>query len=295
MVRVLSCLCALGCAGMAQAQPLVRPPIATGSPSNANATVSPATVADAITRADDASGTNTSRLGVSIGSAIAGGSFGTGQKSRMISTALGVRAAVGTLRLSASLPYLNIRGRGLIFSGIDSTPIIASGGKPGPRITNKGLGDLTVGAAYTLPTSSGGPEVELSGRLKLPTATRASQLSTGKTDFSVGAQVTQAVGRLAPFVSGTYRSFGDPASIDLNNGIALSGGTAVLLGKRTVALLSYHYAEKASRLIKDSHELFAGASTKIGESSVRLTGFVTAGVSSGAAATSGGASLALHF
>lgn len=269
----------------------------TGSPTNGNATVSPATVADAATRIDEAASTEDkpSMFGVSLGTSIAAGNFGSGQGSQLWSTALGVRYAVGTLRLTASIPYLRIRSRGLIFSGIDSTPVIVAARPGGPRMTNSGLGDATFGAAYTLPTGEGRPEIELSGRVKFPTATRSSQLSTGKTDFSAGLQVTQSVGRLAPFASVTYRIFGDPAGINLRNGFAASAGTSFALGGRAVGLISYHYARTASALVRDSHELFAGASTKLGHAPLRATAYATAGLSRGAAARSGGLSLSFDF
>ena len=268
----------------------------TGSPSNATATVSPTTVADAAMKSDDALPNDDSgRFGVSLGTSLASGDFGSDQGSRLWSTALGARYAIGGLRLTASIPYLEILSRGLIFSGIDSTPVIAAGGTPGPRTTNKGWGDITLGGAYTFGTGEGRPEVELSGRVKLPTATDHSQLSTGKTDYSVGAQVTQSMGRIAPFASVTYRIFGDPDTIDLRNGFAASAGSSFSLSGKSVALLSYHYARGASRLVRDAHEVFAGASTRIGDTALRATAYGTAGLSSGAAAVSGGLSVALDF
>lgn len=269
--------------------------IATGTPSNATATVSPATVAEAVTRPDVTAG-DEPPFALSLGTSFASGDFGSGQHSRMVSTALGARYAIGTFRVSASIPYLNIRSRGVIFSGIDSTPVVAAGSRPGaPRLTSDGIGDLTLGAAYTLPESEAAPEIEFSGRIKLPTARDSDHLSSGKTDYSAGVQVTKTFGRVAPFVSATYRVFGDPAIVNLKNGFAASAGLSSAIGERTVALLSYHYAQAASRLIHDSHELFAGISTGLPHSKLRLTGFVTAGISSGAAAESGGLSLSVSF
>jgi hypothetical protein len=154
---------------------------------------------------------------------------------------------------------------------------------------------MTLGASYTLPPAPGGIEVELSGRVKLPTATKASGLSTGKADFSGAIQLTKLVGRFAPFASVTYRILGDPTGLNLLNGFAASAGTSYIISNNTVLLSSYHYARAASRLVRDSHELFAGASTRLPGSRLRLTGFVTHGLSDGAATTSGGLSVAVAF
>ena len=185
---------------------------------------------------------------------------------------------------------MRIRTAGRIFTGIDSTPVPVLGTPPGPRRTITGLGDLTLGAAYTLPSSPAGLEVELSGRVKLPTSSDG-RLSSGKTDYSAGVQLTKVFGRVAPFVSGTYRVFGDPRGLNLRNGFAGSAGASVVFGK-VVVLSSYHYAHRASSFVHDSHELFAGASTLLAER-LRLTAFATKGLSNGAAAVSGGLGLSL--
>ena len=270
----------------------------TGTPSNATATVSPSTVAEAVMRQDarEAADAGQPAFGLSLGTSIASGDFGTGQDSRVVSMALGARYAVRTFRISASIPYLNVRSRGILFSGIDSTPIIAAGARPGARrVTRDGLGDLTIGGAFTARESDSTPEIELSGRVKLPTASSGSGLSTGKADVSAGVQVTKTFGKVAPFVSATYRIFGDPAIVDLKNGVAASAGASVAVGERAVVLFSYHFAEAASHLVRDSHEVFAGVSGRLPNSKLRLTGFATAGLSSGAAARSGGISLSLDF
>jgi hypothetical protein len=262
----------------------------TGSPSNAGATVSVTSVDSAAAR-----GTGTGAIDISLGTSLASGKFGTSSRSTIWSTALGVRYAVDGLRLSASVPYMRLRSADTIFTGIDSTPVLVSTAPSGPRTTHRGLGDATLGASYTLPAAPSAVEIELSGRAKLPTASRSSGLSTRKADYSAGVQITKAIGRFAPFASGTYRILGDPAGFDLRNGFAASVGTSYIVSSNAVLLTSYHYARAASRLVGDSHELFAGASTRLPGSRLRLTGFVTHGLSDGAARTSGGVSLAFGF
>ena len=279
---------ALFTAGAAHAQQSTT----TGSPSNGTATVSPATVSDALNR-PASSGSN---FDLSLGTSFANGDFGSASDTHIWSTAFAARYEdAGGLRLSASIPYMRIRSNGTIFTGIDSTPVVASASGAPRRVTARGMGDLTIGGSFTTTAPGSDLEVEFSGRVKFPTATRKSRLSTGKTDFSAGVQLTKVVGSVAPFVSATYRAFGDPRAFDLRNGFAGSAGTSVIVGDRTVLLASYHYAEAATRFVSDSHELFAGASTQLGRSGVRLTGFATAGLSSGAPGVSGGVALSMKL
>ena len=255
------------------------------SPSNATTTVSPTTVAAAVQ-----SSTTGPAVEVSLGTSIADGNFGAAKNTSIWSTAFAARVVLDGVRFSASLPYMRIRSNGTIFTGIDSTPVVVAPGIGG-KVTNHGFGDLTLGAAYTASQPIAGFEIELSGRVKVPTATRASGLSSRKTDESVGVQATRPLGRFAPFVTATYRILGDPRGYKLRDGFASSVGSSLVISRSTVLLASYHYARAASRLIHDAHELFFGGSRELAGTRLRLTGYATAGLSDGAASKSGGLSL----
>lgn len=279
----------IGTASAGADGPAIGAPV-TGSPSNAASTVSTVTATNAL----DSPVPGDSSLTLSLGSSFASGKFGGASATNIWATAAGARLSFGALRLNASIPYMRIRSNGTVFTGIDSTPVIVARGT-GRRSVHKGLGDLTLGASYALPAMTANTEIELSGRVKVPTASRSSALSSGKTDFSVGAQATQVVGKFAPFASVTYRFFGDSEQLRLKNGIAASAGSSLALDDKTVLLASYHYAQKASSLISDSHELFAGASRGFSDNRLRLSGYVTAGLSRGAAAASGGLSISVRI
>ena len=301
-IVTLGCVGAALCAAQAQAQEAGSGQVASadtsaafrpGSPSNATTTVSPSAVPQnmpELDRLDD----SPDRFMVSLGLLYAGGDFGADTNTRIWSSALGLRAQAGPVRLTASLPYMRIRSDAVIFTGIDSTPVLVAPDAGGRR-TNKGFGDLTLGAAYSLPTSDTGAEVELSGRVKIDTAERSSGLTSGKLDYALGLQVTQPIGRVAPFFSVTYRFLGDTAEFTLRDGFAASAGTSFKVGEGTYLLASYHFAERATGLVRDSHELFAGVTAAVGRSRFRITGFGTAGLSRGAAGVSAGLALARSF
>lgn len=262
-----------------------------GSPSNATTTVSPSTVPQSMERlADTGDG-----FEVSLGTLYAEGDFGTDTDTSIWSSALGVRYRTGDLRLTASLPWMRIRTNAVLFTGIDSTPVLVATNAAPQRRTADGFGDLTLGAAYTTVAGAAGTEVELSGRIKLDTATRSSGLSSGEKDYALGLQVTQPMGRIAPFASVTYRFLGDPAAYRLKDGLAASAGASYALGPETFALASYHFSEAATNLVNNAHEVFAGVSTRLPSTRLRLTGFATAGLSRGAAGVSGGVALSAGF
>jgi len=143
-------------------------------------------------------------LTASIGYSFWHGDFGAPTKTLISSTLVGVRYHTGGLRLSASLPYMRIRSDGSFFAGLGGTPLFVAPNVLAQKRIRKGLGDLTLGAAYLLPGGEQrGFDLEFTGRAKVPTATDRSQLSTGKADYAGGVEVSKAVGRLIPSASVT--------------------------------------------------------------------------------------------
>ncbi|MGK6323670.1 hypothetical protein ACMGDM_11350 [Sphingomonas sp. DT-51] len=254
------------------------------SPSSATATVSAATVPQAMDRLDR----DDAALEVSLGGIYGEGDFGTGSTTTIWSSALGARLRLSNLTLSASLPWMRIRSRSTVFTGIDATPVLVAPNTSAVKRTAEGIGDLTIGAAYTIAPAGSPVEVELSARAKINTATERSHLSSGANDYAVGADASLPLGAVTPFVSVTYRSLGDNALYELRDGPAASLGASFAIGHDAYLLTSYHYARAATRLVDDAHELFAGASTRFAGTPLRLTGFTTAGLSRGAASFSAG-------
>lgn len=260
------------------------------SPSSATTTVSPSSVPQAMERMDDGAVAE-----LSLGTLYAGGKFGTGSHTSIWSSALGARLRLGDWKLSASLPWMQIRSRSTIFTGIDATPVLVAPNTSLTKRTADGFGDLTFGAAYTIAPSGSPLEVELSGRAKLNTATKSSGLSSGENDYALGADVSVPMGRLIPFASFTYRFLGDTDIYRLRDGPAASTGASYSLGSDSFLLASYHYSRAATRFVGNAHELFAGASTRLARTPIRMTGFVTKGLSDGAADASAGFALSYGF
>lgn len=259
---------------------------ATGliSPSSATSTISPSSVPQAM----DKLAADGAVAELSLGTIYASGTFGTGSDTSIWSSALGARLRHDAFTLTASLPWMRIRSRSTIFTGIDATPVLVAPNTRADKRTIDGFGDLTLGAAYTIAPASSPVELELSGRAKLNTASKRSGLSSGENDYAVGADLSLPLGKITPFTSFTYRFLGNTATYTLRDGPAASAGASYALGTDTFLLASYHYARAATRQVADAHELFAGASTRIAGTSMRLTGFATAGLSHGAAGASAG-------
>lgn len=261
------------------------------SPSSGTSTVSPSTVPHATERMTDHDMVGS----LSLGTTYAEGEFGTGSTTTIASTAVAGRIRLGDWSLSASLPYMRIRSRSTIFTGVDATPVLVAPNTAARKRTTSGLGDLTLGASYTIAPSRLPVELEFSGRAKINTATERSGLSSGENDYALGADVSVPMGRVTPFGSVSYRFLGDTRQYRLRDGPAASAGASYAFNPKSYALLSYHYSRAATTLVEDAHELFAGATTRMDGSPLRLTGFATAGLSRGAAGISAGLAVSLGF
>ena len=233
---------------------------------------------------------------LSLGGSAWTGDYGSSSTTDISAGLLSGRYSRGDWRLSATLPYTRITTAGQVFLGIGATPLIIRPDASGVRRVNEGVGDLDLNVSYLTHSAPWlGVDVEWLGGLKLPTASASSRVSTGKVDVSVGAEISRPVGRLVPFASVTYRDFGSTPSLQIRDGVATSVGATYVFPSKLVANLSYDYARSASRFVADSHELVSSASYMLPRVKLRLTGYVAAGLSSGAAAVSGGLSLGKAF
>jgi hypothetical protein len=217
-------------------------------------------------------------ISASTGIDYSSGDYGLPADTDILVVPLSVRAKTGPLAISATLPWIRIEGPSGVLVGPDGQPLP---GVPTASGVRKGLGDLSVGATYTLPgTLLGGLELGLGGRVKLPTSPKSRGLTTGKADFSVSADLSYPTGNVMPFVNFGYRIPGDPAGIDLRSGPTASAGATVRVGGSAVLIGSYDYARSSSRIAEDSHELFGGLSARVSKR-FNLTGYGVAGLSRG--------------
>lgn len=118
--------------------------------------------------------------------------------------------------LKMTVPYLQITGPGnvIAINGTGVTGVVTTN----TRTTRSGLGDVIVAAthnAYNGGTS--GPMVNLTGKVKLGTASSANGLGTGKNDYALQADLYRVTGSVTTFGTLGYRVYGSPAGYSLKN------------------------------------------------------------------------------
>lgn len=203
---------------------------------------------------------------LSSGLEIKEGSYGTNERLKTIAIPNALHLQSGRLQLSASLPYVRIKGPGNLVGGggLLGLPIIVDPTRPSVRTRRQGVGDLRAGAAYTLPTSGIG--LTLSGEVKLPTASRTKGLGTGATDFAAGAELSKRLGAVTPFVGVGYNVPGDPEGFELRNAVSAQAGAAVQMSSDVRGHVAYSYARSVSPELKGERQISTGLNANLSKS-----------------------------
>ena len=146
------------------------------------------------------------------------------------------RVQMNRLRLEAYMPYLQVKGPGVLVGGsVVGTNTVMT--------TRSGMGDLTLGAAYLLNADEATlPSLELAGSVKVPTASL--ELGTGKLDYNLQANINHSFSpRLMLFGSLGYQWLNDYLGYRLEDGMTALAGVNYRASNSTSIGISANYRE----------------------------------------------------
>jgi hypothetical protein len=232
---------------------------------------------------------------VSTGIEYQKGKYGTAQKVEALSIPTNLRVSTGRVQFTATLPYLRIDSPGNVVGGgggIFGLPIIVDPTRPATRDRREGIGDLRLGAAYSVPSSSLG--LTFTGQVKVPTASERKRLGTGKIDYMVGAELSKSFAGITPFASVAYTIPGDPQGYDLRDSISAQAGLAAQIGERVRGHILYGYAQSLSRLVPDEQQISTGINAGLSDR-LSLGLYGSAGLSQGAPDVGAGVQVGLRL
>lgn len=231
------------------------------------------------------------------------GDFGdaNGLNTTVLSVPVSARGDIGNFRFSVSGAWVQIEGPGGVLPGgivVDGGDDAVDGDVPAiPELeTNSGIGDITLGVNYNVPTeNTGNFIVQLQGRLKLPVGSSADGLSTGEFDGGGAIDIAYDFGsKFTPFVTAGYRFRGDPDGADLNNTFNISAGGSYNLGRGYALLASYDFRQATTDTADVSQEVFGAVTGKINDT-LRWTLYGSVGFTDGAPDQGAGFQLTASF
>ena len=180
------------------------------------------------------------------------GKYGASQETRIVSIPFSARYETDKWLLKATVPWLSVTSPANVIPGIGSFDNSGRGGSGRRRSfagtqTESGLGDATLSATYTAFYDEDARRgLDLTGRLKLPTADSDKGLGTGSTDESMQVDLYQSVDRLTLFGDVGYTNFGHSDVVELKNAVNYGVGLSNKIGDDDSVGVSYDARQKAS-------------------------------------------------
>ena len=177
------------------------------------------------------------------------------------------------LELKITVPYIRIEGPGdFFFDRIGDLRLTEA--------QEEGLGDVVVRGTYLwLPAPrSPLPVIELTGKVKLPTADEERGLGTGKTDYTLQLDVARRFGEWTPFLGVGYRFVGRPPGSRLDGSWFASAGATYRINERVSAGLLYDWFGAATPPRHDSHEVIPYVSLRLSDE-LSVSPYLVAGLS----------------
>jgi hypothetical protein len=194
--------------------------------------------------------------GLSLGTGLhySTGDYGTGVDTEIVSVPLMARYERDRLLLKLTVPWIEISGGATVIPGVGSVTSTNPRRRGGAAATSStsasasGLGDTVASATYALFYDSASRSgIDLTGRVKLPTADEEEGLGTGEVDFGAQVDVYKAIDRITYFGGVGYTILGDAPNLDLKDDVwNVNLGASYRIDARDSAGLSYDWRQPLS-------------------------------------------------
>ena len=187
---------------------------------------------------------------VSTGFDFSSGSYGATKDTEILYIPVTLQAAKGPWTLKATVPWVRVSGPALLIDGAgESIPGLRTSGAA------SGFGDVALSATYALDRfANAGLYLDLTARVKAPTASFAKGLGTGAWDGAVQLDIAKTLGDFMPFATLGYRVSGQPRGFRLRNVVYGSIGLQYTFNETVTAGLSYDVRQAALRTARNPQE-----------------------------------------
>jgi hypothetical protein len=199
------------------------------------------------------------------------GKYGDTRPTDVVFAPVTVQAAKGPWTVKGSFAWMSVSGPALI---IDGTAAGAAGS--GADRSVNGPGDLNLSLMYSLEQLwDRGVYIDVTGRFKVPTASFAKGLGTGKIDVAGQLDLAISAGDFLPFAAVGYKVTGSPVGLPLRDVVSASAGVQYAWSERVATGLAYDFRQSALRSSANPQEGSAYLSVRLTERfSINLYGVV---------------------
>lgn len=162
---------------------------------------------------------------------------------------------------------------------------VASAAPRGPR---SGIGDVSITSGYGFALGRVA-SLDLAARLKVPTASRAKGLGTGRTDLTLTGSLSHDFGRGSLWVSARHRFLGKATGLKLRDTWGAGAGASYRLSPRFTLGVDYDWQQSATRR-RTFSEVTGWAGVRLAQR-LRLNAYAGAGLNAQSAKFVGGLTL----
>ena len=266
-----------------------------------------ALVAAAVLLLSASDGASQTTVSVTLNTRFLSGSFGSAETTSLLYAPAGVRLETGRFEAAAYFPYLTIHdgtvapsaggfvpmqgtlmdapGSGIAMGSqmggmmggqtggmMGGSPATSPTGSTNPLLTRaSGLGDVIGSVGYRLVDDAAAAfQVVVTGRVKIPTASAARGLGTGKTDVAGTGTVRKQFASGWLYGEGGYLLVGDPAGVDLRNAVLWSFGAGYRLTSRLALLGSASGNTAILQGFSAPAEIGGGVGVRLGNTTVSI-------------------------
>lgn len=220
------------------------------------------------------------------------GDYGRTSSTDVYYVPLSLRVQHGGWRARVSTSFIAIDGPATIIDAGSGDAEVVGQDPANNNETRSGLGDLSlqVGRRFDLADNT---RLTASARIKFPTASESQRLTTGTTDVTLRAQVSQRVGDVTLRAGARRRFAGGDGRVQLRDTWGLNTGATVNLGDGLAVGADYSWLQSSYGNAPNSSAM-AWVSVPVSRR-VRLTGYGGTGLSSNSADVQVGASVSLRI
>lgn len=226
------------------------------------------------------------KLTFSTGVTYLSGDYGQTSNTDILYVPFTLKQRTGRWTLSATVPYLRISGGGGVLPEL---------GYVGGTSTGSGLGDVLLSAGYQAwYDADAGLLLNVTGKVKLPTADEKKGLGSGETDYYGQLDLYKLAGAWTPFATLGYKVIGDTATTDFNNVIYAALGFSYKVNDDVNAGARLYARQKTTDSNDPRKELTLFASDKL-DKQWKLQGYVIRGFSNASPDWGAGTAISYDF
>lgn len=213
------------------------------------------------------------------------GKYGQASDTTISFVPVMLQGARGPLTLKLSSGWLRVSGPALILDGAASAGAAAANRKV------SGLADTSLSMMYSLEQFyDAGVYIDITGRVKLPSARYAKGLGTGEADAALQVDGAFSWGNVMPFATLGYKLNGRPEALALRDVAYGSLGLQYSWSERAASGVAYDYRQSALATSADPREGMAYTSYKF-DNGWSINVYAVAGFSDNSPRAGGGVTL----